>query len=142
MRIAYVVAAFAFPRLSTFVVNEMLEVRRLGHEVFVAPLYSAAPASVRHGTFEELRPSKVLPSQLFGVKVACLAVWMLVTRPRNVFGVLLGLHFAAGLNPYAHAAIVAIAPKALATAWRLRRLKVDHIHAHFATHTATCAATT
>ena len=43
------------------------------------------------------------------------------------------------LNPYAHGRLLAITPKALATAWRLRQLKVDHIHAHFATEAATCA---
>ena len=46
---------------------------------------------------------------------------------------------AAGLNPYAHGRLLAITPKALATAWRLRQLKVDHIHAHFAMDCTTCA---
>jgi glycosyltransferase involved in cell wall biosynthesis len=71
--------------------------------------------------------------------VMCLALWMLFTRPFRVLNTLITLHRAAGFNISSHAGIIATTPKALATAWRLRRKRVDRIHAHFATHTATCA---
>ena len=66
-------------------------------------------------------------------------LYMLLTRPLRVLRTLLSLHWAAGLNPFVHAGVLAVAPKALATAWWLRRLGVHRIHAHFASHTATCA---
>jgi glycosyltransferase involved in cell wall biosynthesis len=62
-----------------------------------------------------------------------------VTQPLRVLRTLFSLHCAAGLNPFAQAGVLAVAPKALATAWWLRHLRVDRIHAHFASHTATCA---
>ena len=65
---------------------------------------------------------------------------MAVSRPWRTLTTLLSLHRAAGLNPYAHARVLAVTPKALAAAWRLRRASVDHIHAHFANQTADCAA--
>jgi colanic acid/amylovoran biosynthesis glycosyltransferase len=47
---------------------------------------------------------------------------------------------AAGASAWSHARLLAVTPKALAAAWRLRRLGVGHIHAHFANQTADCAA--
>lgn len=136
MRIAYIV-----PRLSllTFIANEMAEVQEAGHDVVIVPLRAAPPSSVRHGTFERLRPTAVLLPALFDLKVACLALWMLFTHPLRVLRTQFSLHWATGLNPYAHTSLLAVTPKALATAWCLRRAQIDHIHAHFATHTATCA---
>jgi glycosyltransferase involved in cell wall biosynthesis len=69
-----------------------------------------------------------------------LALWVLVTNPVRTLAALLGLHRAAGLNPWAHAKLVVVAPKALAAAWRLRRLGVERIHAHWAHQSADCAA--
>jgi colanic acid/amylovoran biosynthesis glycosyltransferase len=139
MRIAYVVPSYAYPSLPTFVVNEMIEVQDAGHDVVVVPLYSAPPSAVQHETFTRLKSLTILPASLYDVKVLTLALWMFLKRPWRVLSTLLALHWAAGLNPYTHTALVAITPKALATSWRLRRLKVDHIHAHFATHPTTCA---
>lgn len=134
MRIAYVVS-----QLYTFVVNEMIGVQEAGHELVIVPLYSAPVSPVRHGTFEQLAPVAILPAALCDGTVMCLALWMLLTKFLRVLGTLLPLHWAAGLNPYAHGRLLAITPKALATAWRLRQLNVDHIHADFATDPATCA---
>jgi colanic acid/amylovoran biosynthesis glycosyltransferase len=69
-----------------------------------------------------------------------LAVASCLRRPLRVLRTLGGLHRAAGANPWAHAKILAVTPKALAAAWRLRRLGVEHVHAHFANQTADCAA--
>jgi colanic acid/amylovoran biosynthesis glycosyltransferase len=138
MRIAYVIPTYPLPS-QTFIVNEMIEVQEAGHDIVAVPLYLAAPSSVRNDTFEQLRPVAILPAPLVSFTVACLALWMLFTRPLRVMGTLISLHWASGLNPYAHASLIVITPKALATARRLRQAKVDRIHAHFATHTATCA---
>lgn len=125
--------------LSTFTVNEMVEVQDAGHTLVLAPMYPSAPSSVHHGTVEALKPEAVLPAPLFDIQVVFLAFLIFVKRPLRVLSTLVGLHWAAGLNPYAHFNILAITPKALATAWRLGKMNVDRIHAPFATHTATCA---
>jgi colanic acid/amylovoran biosynthesis glycosyltransferase len=138
MRIAYVVSAF--PVLSqTFVINELVGVQEAGHEVVIVPLYPAPPLPVHHQTLLELRPKAILPTTFFDFRVACLALWMLCRHPLRVIGTVVSLHWTARLNPYAHVGLIAITPKALATAWRLRRIKADRIHAHFATYPATCA---
>jgi glycosyltransferase involved in cell wall biosynthesis len=95
---------------------------------------------VRHGTYDRLRPEAILPPRLLDVRTAALAAWVCVWRPLRVARTLGGLHRAAGLNPWAHAKLLAVAPKALAAAWRLRRRGVAHVHAHFANQMADCAA--
>jgi len=95
---------------------------------------------VRHGTFEALRPTRVLPARLLDAPTLVLAAAAMLRWPRRVSGVLAGLHRAAGWNPWAHARLAAVTPKALAAAWRLRRSGVTHVHAHFANTTADCAA--
>src|SRR5205809_4427820 len=133
MRIAYVVPTYPL-FLQTYVVNEMIEVQEAGHEVVVVPLYATPSPPVCHESFERLRPVAVLSAALFDLKVACLALWMLFTHPLRVLGTLLPLHWAAGFNVYTHASLIAIAPKALATAWRLRPAQVGPTPAHFPSH--------
>ena len=139
MRIAYLISAY--PLLSqTFIVNEMTEMQEAGQEIILAPLHGAPKSSVRHQTYERLHPVALLPCSLISPQVILLALLMLLRRPIKVLKVLAQLHLTAGLNIYAQIGLLAITPKALATAWRLRRKQVDRIHSHFATHTATCAA--
>jgi glycosyltransferase involved in cell wall biosynthesis len=140
MRIAYVVPAYPPLPSQPFVVNEMVEVTDAGHTLVVLGLYPGPTDAVRHGTFERLRPEVALPPPLIDARTLGLALWVLVTRPWRTLRTLVGLHVAAGRNPFAHARLVAITPKALAAAWRLRRLGVEHVHAHFANQTADCAA--
>lgn len=136
MRIAYIVPT---PTLFTFIYNEMIEVQEAGHDLVVVPLHSAPRSNVPLRIFDRLKPENILPASLCNATILCLSLYMLLTRPLRVLRTLLSLHWAAGLNPFVHAGVLAVAPKALATAWWLRRLRVHRIHAHFASHTATCA---
>jgi colanic acid/amylovoran biosynthesis glycosyltransferase len=140
VRIAYVIPAWPPLPSQPFVVNEMVEVQSAGHELTVLALYRDRTASLRHGTFERLRPAHVLPSALLDLRTLVLAAVVVATRPRRTIRTLAGLHRAAGRNPWAHAKLLAVGPKALAASWRLRRLGVEHVHAQFANQTADCAA--
>ncbi len=140
MRIAYVIPAYPPLPSQPFVVNEMIEVQDAGHAIVVLPLYPADEAPVRHGTFERLHPEHVLPAPLLDAGSLALALWVALRHPVRTLRTLGGLHRAAGRNLHAHLRLIAVTPKALAAAWRLRRLGVDHIHAHFANQTADCAA--
>jgi colanic acid/amylovoran biosynthesis glycosyltransferase len=140
MRIAYVIPAYPPLPSQPFVVNEMIEVQEAGHAIVVVPLYPADEAPVRHGTFERLRPEHVLPAPLVDAGSLLLALWVAIRHPLRTLRTLGGLHAAAGRNLHAHLRLLAVTPKGLAAAWRLRRLGVDHIHAHFANQTADCAA--
>jgi glycosyltransferase involved in cell wall biosynthesis len=138
--ILYVIPAYPPLASQPFVVNEMVEVTRAGHALAILPLYPGDEDPVRHGTFAALRPEAVLPARLLDPGTICLAVATLLRHPLRVLATLLALHRAAGGNPFAHARLAAVTPKALATVWRLRRLGVRHVHAHFANQTADCAA--
>jgi glycosyltransferase involved in cell wall biosynthesis len=140
MRIAYVIPAWPPLPSQPFVVNEMVEVAAAGHELTVLGLYRRRSDTMRHGTFERLRPAHVLPAALLDPITLLVALWTCCWRPVRVLTTLAGLHRAAGLNPWAQSKIVAVAPKALAAAWRFHRLGVEHVHAHFANQTADCAA--
>ena len=140
MRIAYVLPVYPPVASQPFVVNEMVAVQEAGHAVFMLPLYPAPPSTLQHGTFERLRPAGVFPPALCDLRTLALALWTAITRPRRVLATLAGLHRAAGRNVWAHARLVAITPKALAAAWRLRRAGIERVHAHFANQTADCAA--
>lgn len=137
MRIAYIIKSCSC--LTTFTVNEMVEIQGTGHQLVLVPLCSSGPSLIHHGRVEALTPEAVLPDPKFDLHVAFLAFLMFVRRPWRVLTTLTALHWAAGLNPYAHISILGWTPKALATAWRLGRINVDRIHAPFATFTATCA---
>lgn len=137
MRIAYVIPT-QVP--TTFIYNEMIEVQEVGHDLVVAPLYSTPPSKVPVRVFDRLKPGKILPASLCTPTILWRSLFMLLTHPVKVLCTLCSLHRSAGLNPFSHAAILAVVPKALATAWWLTQLQVDRIHAHFASHTATCAA--
>ena len=140
MRIAYVIPAYPPVASQPFVVNEMVAVQEAGHEVVVLSLYRGTPDGPRHGTFERFRPAAVLPPALCDARTALLSLWVLLRHPWRSLRTLAGLHVAAGSNPWSHLRLLAVTPKALAASWRLRRLGVQHIHAHFANQTADCAA--
>jgi colanic acid/amylovoran biosynthesis glycosyltransferase len=136
MRIAYIVPV---PTLFSFVYNEMIEVQEAGHELVIVPLHSVSSSKTSLRAVDRVKPLKTLPAALCNSTIICLAFFMVLTRPMSVFRTLVSLHWAAGLNPFAHADILAVTPKGLATAYWLRQLEIQRIHAHFASHTATCA---
>ena len=137
MRIAYIIDSYSW--ITTFTVNEMVTIRGVGHKLVLAPMYSAGPSLLHHGRAETVNPEAVLPEAALDLQVVLLAFLMFARRPLLVIKTLAALHWAAGLNPFAHIGIIIWTPKALATGWRLGKMKVDHIHAPFATRTATCA---
>jgi glycosyltransferase involved in cell wall biosynthesis len=117
----------------------MIEVQEAGHDLVIVPLHSSPPSHVHLRIFNRLKPEKIFPASPCNATIICLSLYMLLTQPMRVLRTLLSLHWAAGLNPFVHAGVIAVTPKALATAWWLRRCRIDRIHAHFASHTATCA---
>jgi len=138
--IVYVIPAYPPLASQPFVVNEMLEVQRSGRPLLIVPLYRGPRDTVQHGTYAALRPARVLPPAMVDAASLALAVVAVLGWPVRVLRTLAGLHAAAGWNPWAHARLLAVTPKALASAWRLRAAGVTHVHAHFANTTADCAA--
>jgi glycosyltransferase involved in cell wall biosynthesis len=138
--VVYVIPAYPPLVSQPFVVNEMVEVARAGRPLVILGLYPGPAEPVRHGTFGALRPTRVLPARLLDFATIGAAVLAALRWPRRVLRTLVGLHVAAGANPWAQARLLAVTPKALAAAWRLRSTGVGHVHAHFANTTADCAS--
>lgn len=140
MRIAYVIPAWPPQPSQPFVVNEMVAVQDAGHELVVVPLYPLEEATIRHGTYERLHPVAILPTKLMDGGTLLAALGTLVRHPWRTLRTLIGLHVAAGRHVWQHVRLLAVTPKALAAARRLRALGVGHVQAHFANQTADCAA--
>jgi glycosyltransferase involved in cell wall biosynthesis len=138
--ILYVIPAYPPLGSQPFVVNEMVEVGRSGRPLVIVGLRPGPPEPVRHGTFAALRAARVLPAPLLDAGTVLAALAAMVRWPARVVAVLAGLHRGAGTNPWSHLRLLAVTPKSLATAWRLRRAGVRHVHAHFASTTADAAA--
>jgi glycosyltransferase involved in cell wall biosynthesis len=130
IRVAYLVKRF--PRLSeTFVLNEFLEVRRLGLEISIFALMDTGEKVVHPAARELVAEVRYLT--LAGKpwssrwRLLCGAVAQLATHPRGLLRVvwaLLSVH--RSMQSLRHA---------FEGAWlarELRRRRVDHLHAHFA----------
>jgi glycosyltransferase involved in cell wall biosynthesis len=138
--ILYVIPAYPPLGSQPFVVNEMVEVGRTGRPVAILGLRPGPDEPVQHGTFAALRPARVLPPRLVDPATVALAALAVLRWPARVLRTLGGLVRAAGANPWAQARLLVVTPKALAGAWRLRDAGLTHVHAHFASTTADCAA--
>jgi len=134
--IAYVMSRF--PKISeTFILNEMLELRRQGVEIEIFPLIRERE-DVTHAEVSELTPHAHY-APVLSLRVCASQVAWLLRAPRRYLGtwarVLRG-------NRRSRAALVRsfyIVPQAATFARELRALGVDHVHAHYATYPALTA---
>lgn len=136
LRLAYVVSRF--PKATeTFILNEILELERLGHHVELFPLVRENEAVVQPGAAalaaraHDLRPwsREVLAAQLY---------WMR-RRPRAYVGAWLGAIRGTIRAPKFFLRALVAVPAGAAVGRAAVEMGIDHIHAHWATH-ATLAA--
>ncbi|MCA9503578.1 MAG: glycosyltransferase [Spirochaetaceae bacterium] len=135
-RVAYVMSRF--PKLTeTFVLDEMLELERRGVAVEIFPLWRER-ADVVH---PEARPlverahyTRTLDLAILRDNLLCL-----VRRPRVYLGTLWAIVVSNVRSARYLVAALAIFPKSVHMARRLRALGVEHVHAHFASHPAAAA---
>ncbi len=127
MKLVYVTSSLPHGPLEAFVLPEVAALERLGHEVWIVPMWPRgervhqdAEAFRERTLSEPLLSSAVLASAAREVRPAPLAR-MLRSHPRT-----------AAKNLVVH-------PKALWLARRLRELRPDHVHAHWISTSATFA---
>jgi glycosyltransferase involved in cell wall biosynthesis len=136
LRLAYLMSRF--PKATeTFILYEILELERLGHRVEIFPLVLHREATVQPGAAElverahDIRPvsPEVLRAQVHWLR----------RRPRRYVGA-----WAAAIRGNIRSprfllrALVAV-PLGATFARRMETLRIDHIHAHWATHPALAA---
>jgi glycosyltransferase involved in cell wall biosynthesis len=135
-----VVAVFLsrFPRITeTFILREIVEMERQGQPVLLVPMLRE-DVDVIH---EEARPwmSRALYTPFINADIARANLRQLLHRPFFYFRVLIQLVGGTIASPNFLVRSLALFPKSVFLAERLRRQGVQHIHAHFATHPATMA---
>jgi colanic acid/amylovoran biosynthesis glycosyltransferase len=136
LRLAYLMSRF--PKATeTFILYEILELERLGHRVEIFPLVLHREATVQPGAAELVeRAHDIRP---LSPEVLRAQVHWLRRRPRRYLGA-----WAAAIRGNVRSprfllrALVAV-PLGATFARRMEALRIDHIHAHWATHPALAA---
>ena len=132
MRVVYVTAAMPYSSGETFLLEEVRELLRRGHEVFVVP---RSPKTRRvHAQFP---PECTIREGLCSYRVIRDAVEVSGAASRRIASAtraLLGVRSAA-----LRMKNLAVVPKALWLAKLVTRLRADHIHCHWAGTTASMA---
>jgi colanic acid/amylovoran biosynthesis glycosyltransferase len=138
VRIAYMMSRF--PKLTeTFVLDEILEMERCGISVEIFPLWRReADAGVMH---PEARPlvARARYAPLLNGRIILDNLRCMVQRPRRYLSTLFTLVVANRRSPRFLIGAIALFPKACSASIEMRRLGVQHLHAHFASHPAAAA---
>jgi len=137
MRIAIIVTEF--PKTTeTFILRDLLEFHKLGHEVRIYHMTSFRSKELVHGfAAETLEWARSKP--YIGAEVAAAALRALARRPSALVRIVARLAWEFRTEPVWLAKSVFILPKCIAFAEDMKRWGADHVHAEFATHPATCA---
>lgn len=132
-RVAYIMSRF--PKLTeTFILYEILALEAAGVEVHVFPLlreseqiqHPEALRLVEEAHYQPFMSTAILASQLRA----------LIRHPRAYLGTLLSLLWANRGSPNHLLGAIGIFPKTVHNAAIMRRLGIEHVHCHFATHPA------
>ncbi|HEY7018489.1 MAG TPA: glycosyltransferase [Gaiellaceae bacterium] len=131
MKLVYVTSTLPYGPLEAFVLPEIAALERLGHEVWIVPMY---PRGERIHADAEPHASRTVAEPLFSAGIAASGARELA-RPKTarVLGRTLRT------RPKTAAKNLVVQPKALWLAGKLRELGPDHVHAHWASTSATLA---
>ena len=134
MNIIYVTSSLPHGKKEAFVIPEIQELNRRGHEVLIVPAYPRG--EVLHGDAEPLVEHTV-SEPLISAEIAKVAARELVRTPRKAFGALSCLFKSRSTDVLLKNLM--IYAKGLWLAGLARSWRADHIHAHWATVPATMA---
>lgn len=136
MKVAYVVSRF--PKITeTFVLREMLALQEQGFEIELFPLVLE-----KTGTFHKEAHAfseKAHWTSLFSLKTLAAQVYWLRRNPGGYLALFFSVVFGHLISVKFFLRALIAFPKAALFARRAVDTNCDHIHAHFATHGATCA---
>ncbi len=135
-RVAYLMSWFPAPT-ETFILHELLELRRQGLELDVFPLLGAAPGP-RHPGVDELLARTRYHRGLSAEVVAAQLHW-LVRRPRAYLRAWARAIRGNLRSPGFLARALVVVPRAAFIARQIEARGHTHVHAHWATHPALAA---
>jgi len=135
-RVAYLMSWFPAPT-ETFILNELLELRRQGIEIDVFPLLGAAPGP-RHPGVEELMP-RVRYHRALSLELLLAQLHWIRRRPRPYLRTWWRALAGNRRSVEFLAKAIAIVPRAALVAREIEARAPAHVHAHWATHPALAA---
>jgi len=128
-----------FPCYSeTFVLNELVELRRRGYGIIIFSLRRPRERLVQEDAGPFLADA-VYPRSALDMRLWWAQLYFCVTRPLACAGLLWDIVRSCASRPLTMVANMAIFPNSLWFAYRVRAQGVRHLHAHFANYPATCA---
>jgi glycosyltransferase involved in cell wall biosynthesis/aminoglycoside phosphotransferase len=127
-----------FPLVTeTFILREVIEMERQGQPVRLVPLIREAPATVHPEALPWMR--RALYTPLFSLAILAANARVLRSAP-SLYARLLGrVLLGSAASPHLFVRTLALFPKCVYLAERLRQEGIAHVHAHFATHPALAA---
>lgn len=135
-RLAYIVSWF--PKLTeTFIVREMSAVESLGVEIEMFPLRRNCTTLVQSEAQPYVERARFAPP--FGLGLLLSNLRAAIFHPARYFSTLLTIIFANLGSRRMLAGALGTFPFAVFTAEEMRKLGIQHIHAHFASHPAVAA---
>jgi colanic acid/amylovoran biosynthesis glycosyltransferase len=134
MRIIYITSSMPYGPVETFVISEVEEVRKQGHDVLIVPMYPRG--QVLHTDAKPLL-EYVSSQPLLSPRIAKWAAEGFVRAPIRTFRALSWLSRSCSAKVLLKN--LAVYPKGLWLARLAREWRADHIHAHWAATTATMA---
>jgi colanic acid/amylovoran biosynthesis glycosyltransferase len=134
MRIIYITSSMPYGAVETFVISEVEEVRKQGHDVLIVPMHPRGP--VLHTDTKPLL-EYVSSQPLLSPRIAKWAAEVFVRAPIRTFRALSWLLRSRSAKVLLKN--LAVYPKGLWLARLAREWRADHIHAHWAATTATMA---
>src|SRR3712207_8021561 len=134
MRIIYVTSSLPHGKKEAFIIPEIKELKRQGHEILIVPTYPRG--EVLHGDAKPLM-SHVISKPLLSAGIAKAAVRQFMENPTGASGVLMCLFRSRGSDLVLRNLVVY--PKGQWLADLARDWRADHIHAHWSTVPATMA---
>ena len=138
IKIAYILSKFPV-FTETFIIREIREIRRRGIDVEVFSLKSADGDKSNHAEAEELRAGTHYIPFFLSAEVWASVLYYLRARPGKTLGMLgkiIGRNIS---SPMTLLKSLAVMPKAMTIARRLRKMGIDKIHCHWATVPATAS---
>ena len=135
MRLVYIVSLF--PKLSeTFILREIMELRRLGHEVTILSLKKDGEPLV-HAEARDLIPATIYPRS--GLALLSAAAFYLLRAPLALLRIGVAVVLSHASRPAMLVRALALMVLTLPLAKLVRDRRIEHLHAHWATWPALSA---
>ena len=134
MKIGYITASFPYGLAEAFLLAEIRELKSLGHEIVILP--RSVAGEIIHTTDGWIREI-TLGGPVFSLEILRSACMALITSPRRSLTSLFLIASRGGLQTIAKNILVY--PKGLWLGRMVKKHRIDHLHAHWASTTSTMA---